>query len=172
MQSRFNFRLSRDRENIRLKSELGGGSLLDVGCYPITFARFAFGEEPESVRASPHIDPGFGVDTRASVLMDFSGGRQAALLTGFDTQGGQGAVLYGDKGYIEIPQPFHPGPQSHFTVHTADGSETVPFDTGTMPFAPAIEQFNDCVLDGAEPLVPAQNAVGTLQVIREILSGS
>lgn len=171
VQSHFNFKLSRPEGNIRVDPQLGGGSLLDVGCYPITFARFAFGEEPVEVRALHRIDPDFGVDTRASILLNFRGERQAAILTGFDTPGGQGAVLYGEKGYIVIPQPFHPDPQSHFTVHTSEGSETVRFETGVLPFAPAIEQFHDCVLDGAEPLVPAAYAAGTLEVIRKILAG-
>ena len=169
VQSHFNFKLTRPLGNIRLNAELGGGSLLDVGSYPITFARFAFGEEPVEVCASTRIDPAYGVDTRASVLMTFSNDRQAAIWTSFDTMGGQGAVLYGDKGYIEVPQPFHPGPESHFTIHTTEGSETVRFNTGVLPFAPAIEQFHDCVLDGAELLVPAENAAGTLRIIQDIL---
>jgi len=168
VQCRFNFMLPRDPENIRLRKEVGGGSLLDVGSYPITFARFAFGEEPVEVQASVHVDPQFNVETRTAMTLAFSGGRQASILAGFDTKGGQGVLLYGDDGYIEIPVPFHPPEQSHFVVHTAAGSQTHRFDTGRRPFAPAIDQFHDCILTGAAPLVPADNAIGTLQVIQQI----
>ena len=47
----------------------------------------------------------------------------------------------------------------------------VSFDNGVAPFTPAIEHFHDCVLDGAEPLLTAANAVGTLRVIESVLAG-
>ena len=115
------------------------------------------------------IDPEYGVDTRASLLLTFNGERYATLQTGFDAVGGPSAVLLGEKGTITIPQPYHPGEESHFVVHTSEGEETVAFDTGLRPFAPAIEQFHDCVLDGAQPLVTADNAIGTLRIIEAVL---
>lgn len=172
LQTNLTYPLPRPTDNIRLNKNLGGGSLLDVGSYPITFARFAFGEEPVAVQSACRIDPGYGVDTRASILLTFGGDRYATLQVGFDTMGGMDAVLFGDKGYIEIPQPYHPKEQSQFVVHTAEGEQTITFDTGLLPFAPAIEQFHDCLLDGAEPLVTAANAIGTLRIIEAVLESS
>lgn len=163
------FPLARPTDNIRLNKELGGGGLLDAGGYPITFVRFAFGEEPQAVQAATHIDPDYDVDSRASMILTFPGERFATLQTGLDARGGPGAVLFGETGHIEIPQPYHPKEKSEFTVHTADGSETFHFDNGVVPFTPAVEQFHDCVLDGAEPSVPAENALGTLRVIDAVL---
>jgi len=172
VQAHLTFRLSRPTDNIRLNHELGGGGLLDAGGYPITFARFAFDAEPETVQASCYIDPEYHVDTRAALLLTFSGNRLATLQTGLDAMGGPGATLFGETGHIEIPQPYHPKAQSHFVVHTADGAETFSFDTGRLPFAPALDHFHDCILDGAEPLVPPTNALGTLRIIEAALKSA
>lgn len=162
----------RPQNNIRLNKDLGGGSLFDVGSYTITFARFAFGAEPVALQASRYIDPDYGVDTRASVLLNFRNDCYATLQSGFDVRGGVGAVLFGDRGHIVVDQPYHPKEQSHFVVHTADGEETVSFDNGVPAFTPAIEHFHDCILDGAEPRVTGENAIGTLRIIEAVHESS
>ena len=103
MQGHFSFALERPTDNIRMNKELAGGSLMDVGCYPITFARYVFGREPVSVQASCRIDADYGVDTRASILLDFGDGATAALVAGFDAPVGQGAHIFGSKGHIVLP---------------------------------------------------------------------
>ena len=168
-QAHLTFPLARPTDNIRLNRELGGGSLFDAGGYPITFARFAFGQEPLAVQAVTRIDPDYGVDSRAGMLLSFRDDRFATLQTGLDAMGGPGALLFGEQGWIEVPQPYHPRERSSFTVHGRDGAETFDFDTGTVPFTPAVEQFHDCLLDGATPLVGPENAVGTLRVIEAVV---
>lgn len=172
LQARLTFRLNRPTDNIRLNKELGGGSLLDAGGYPITFARFAFGTEPVAVQAAGHFDPDYEVDSRVAMILTFPGDGYATLQTGVDAGGGPGAVLMGEKGYIEIPQPYHPKEECHFVVHNADGSETVSFNTGQVTFTAAIEQFHDCLLEGATPLIPPSNAIGTLRVIEAVLASA
>jgi D-xylose 1-dehydrogenase (NADP+, D-xylono-1,5-lactone-forming) len=152
-------------QNIRLSKELVGGALMDMGCYPITFARFAFGEEPLAVQADCYIHPKYEVDTRDALILSFPGDRTAALQTSFHSDGGQSAILFGEDGYIEVSNPYHPPAQSRFVVHSGNQTETHQFDTGVLPFAPAIEHFQDVILDGVEPIITAQNATGTLAVI-------
>ena len=152
-------------QNIRLSKELVGGALMDMGCYPITFARFAFAEEPLAVRADCYIHPKFDVDTRDALILNFSDDRQASLMASFHNTGGQGALIFGEDGFIEVPNPYHPPEQSRFIVHRSDGTETYEFNTGVRPFAPAIEHFHDVILDGVEPIVTADNAAGTLAAI-------
>jgi len=172
LQARLTFHLDRPTDNIRFNKELGGGALLDAGGYPITFARFAFGREPVAVQAAVHMDPAYDVDSRVTMLLTFADDGFATLHTGLDAMGGPGAVLMGDKGYIEIPQPYHPKGESHFIVHTADGAETVSINTWQMPFTAAIEQFHDCLLEGAQLLVPPSNAIGTLRVIDAVFEAA
>jgi len=172
LQARLTFHIDRPTDNIRLNKALGGGGLLDAGCYPITFTRFAFGMEPVAVQAAVHMDPDYDVDSRVAMLLTFPGNGFATLQTGVDAIGGPGAVLMGEKGYIEIPQPYHPRGESHFVVHTQAGAETVSFNTGKLPFTAAIEQFHECLLDGATPLVPATNAIGTARVIDAVFASA
>ncbi len=152
-------------QNIRLSKELVGGALMDMGCYPITFSRFAFGEEPVAVMADTYIHPKYQVDTRDSLLLSYSEDRQAFLSCSFHSVGGQSAILFGEEGHIEIANPYHPRPQTHFTVYAGDTVERYDFNTGVLPFAPAIEHFQDCLLDGVEPIITAENAAGTAAII-------
>ena len=172
MQASFTFPLKRPTDNIRMNKELAGGSLMDVGCYPITYARFIFGEEPESVQAACHIDPDYDVDSRASIILTFSGQRHASLQQGFDAPGGQRAIIHGSSGYIEVPQPCHPNEEDHFIVHADGGKEVVAVDAGVRSFAPAIEHFHDCILDDVEPIATGANAAGTMRVIEAVLESS
>lgn len=164
-----NFRIPRPSDNIRLNKELGGGGLLDGGVYPITFTRFVFGEEPIAVQASCLIDPEYGVDTRATAILEFSGGRFATIQISIDNPGGPTATIYGEKGFIHVPQPYHPRNGAHLSVQKPEGQEELPFDDGRHPFTQAIEHFHDVLLDGKELAVPATNALGTLAIVEAIL---
>ena len=171
LHAHMSFPIQRPTDNIRMNRALGGGSLYDGGSYPITFSRFAFGDEPVGIQSKCLLDPEYGVDTRATLILEFPGDRTASIQGGFDAFGGQGAVLFGREAAIEIPRPYHPQEQSSFVIRSGGSEEVVSFDTGVAPFTPAIEHFQDCVLDGAEPLVSAANAVGTLRVIEFVLAG-
>lgn len=172
MTASFTFPLKRPTNNIRMNKDLAGGNLMDVGCYPITYARFVFNEEPVSVQAAVRMDPEYGVDTRSSMVLTFSGDRHAALQSGFDAPGGQRAVIHGDKGYIAVPQPCHPKEQDGFVICRDGNEEAVVVEAGVPAFAPAIEHFHDCLLDGTTPMATASNAVGTLRVIEAVLESA
>lgn len=168
MQMSFTFPLKRPTDNIRMSKDLAGGSLMDVGCYVITYARFVFGEEPLAVQAAVRMDPEYGVDTLAAMVLTFSGDRFASLQAGFEASGGQRASIHGTRGYIDVPQPCHPKEQDSFTIHAGGKEEVLAVDAGVRTFAPAIEHFQDCILDGVEPLATAASAAGTLRVIEAV----
>ena len=65
---------------------------------------------------------------------------------------------------ITVPAPYHPGAQSSFTVD-AGGSRTEDFETGTPPFQPAIEFFQQCMRGEREASDMADHAEGTLRVV-------
>nr|XP_028559599.1 trans-1,2-dihydrobenzene-1,2-diol dehydrogenase-like [Podarcis muralis] len=89
-----------------VEKELGGGGLLDIGCYCIQFACMVFnGEKPESILASGFLHD-TGVDKTVSVILNYSGNRQAVLTCTMTARMPNRASINGTKGMIEIPSHF------------------------------------------------------------------
>lgn len=111
----------RDARDIRSKLEFGGGALMDIGCYPITLARWLFGAEPVEVIAQIERDPEFGVDRLTSALMRFPGG-QAAFACSGQLVPFQRMELFGTRGRIEVEIPFNAPPDRPCRILVDDGS--------------------------------------------------
>lgn len=101
---------NRDPKNVRNITDIGGGGLLDIGCYPITVSRFIFGTEPKRVTATFDRDPKFKTDRTASGLADFGEGRHLSFSISTQTAPYQRAHIVGTKGRIEIEIPFNAPP--------------------------------------------------------------
>ena len=90
-------------------ADIGGGGLMDIGCYCISLSRFIFDAEPERVWASWSIDPTFETDRLASGMMDFGRGTStftcATQLSDY-----QRVNIFGTEGRIEIEIPFNAPP--------------------------------------------------------------
>ena len=84
--------------------KLGGGSLLDVGVYPITLADIAFGQPPERISSFAHIAN--GIDEQAALIFHYPGGGLALLATAICTAMPGDGVVMGTKGMIKIGDPF------------------------------------------------------------------
>ncbi len=98
------------------ESALGGGSLLDLGVYPISLAHRLFGN-PTRILASASLMPG-NVDESMGAILEYSGGRQALLHSGIRSAGPIRAFVIGDAGRIEMEKSFHE--HSTFTVFDLD----------------------------------------------------
>jgi predicted dehydrogenase len=103
---------------------LGGGALLDLGIYPVSFAFDVLGV-PETVQANSSMTA-TGVDRQTAVILGFPGGRQAVLHTALDTAGPNTAVVLGTKARIEI-EPTWYAPTS-FRLIASDGAVLEHFD--------------------------------------------
>ena len=100
----FNFKLD-NPDNIRLVSEWGGGSLWDVGIYPVSYSQYLMGEAPEWVSGDQRLGD-TGVDLIFSGQMHYSGGRMAHFSSSFYTPFHTYFEITGDKGRLEIQRPF------------------------------------------------------------------
>ena len=118
-----------DPDNIRNKADIGGGGLMDIGCYNISLSRLIFGEEPRRVMGILDYDPKFKTDRIASGILDF--GRGTATFT-CSTQlaSYQRANIFGDMGRIEIEIPFNAPPDRACRMwhETSAGVEEITFD--------------------------------------------
>jgi predicted dehydrogenase len=96
-----------DPKNVRNIAKIGGGALLDIGCYPITIARYIFDAEPKAVTAIFDRDPNFKTDRATSGLADFGKGRQLSFAVSTQTAPFQRVQIAGTKGRIEVEIPFN-----------------------------------------------------------------
>lgn len=99
--------------------ELGGGALLDLGIYPISFAWDVFGK-PATVIAHSSPTPVTKVDRQTAVILGYEGGQQAVLNFALDTQGPNQAVILGTEARIEIDGVWYT--PTTFRVIAPDGS--------------------------------------------------
>lgn len=95
--------------NYRMKNAMGGGALMDLGCYCVSFCRMAAGAEPEAVRGVARIDPATRVDWQSAGVLRFPGGAVAAFACG--NQCGRvhdEARIHGSKGSVLVTDPWGP----------------------------------------------------------------
>lgn len=147
----------------------GGGALLDLGVYPVSFAQLLLGE-PDEIRAWSHLTPE-RVDDNTGVVLGWNDGAVATLSCSITADTGARAVVTGTTGRIELPEGFF-NPES-FVVHRQGKSpHTVRFadvvegeERGTMRYEAA--EVMRCLREGEteSPLVPL---AGTLSVMRTL----
>ncbi|MDR1789308.1 MAG: Gfo/Idh/MocA family oxidoreductase [Opitutaceae bacterium] len=94
-------------------AELGGGAILDVGCYTVSWARFVAGvargrgfAEPVSVAASARLSERGAVDADGAALLDFGGGLRAQLACGIALRMDNTVDIFGDAGRVHVPSPY------------------------------------------------------------------
>jgi len=104
----FGFPLDPESSNVRLRADLEGGSLMDVGCYPVNFARWVFGAEPVRVSGQQVLDPRLGVDMAFGGVLVFAGGRLALIDSNFRHASRQHAEIAGTEGVLTMELPFRP----------------------------------------------------------------
>ena len=142
---------------------MAGGSLLDVGCYPVFGIRWAFGAEP--VRAWATARYQHGVDVEMSGLVWLADGRVGAFDCGFTMPVRPWLEIAGAEGVVSIPDLWVPGPRATFTVRREGRPEEEVVIEGEDQIVHMLDDFSRAVLFG-EPVRPGPDeAVKTLRVL-------
>jgi predicted dehydrogenase len=139
-------------DNVRLKPEMGGGALLDVGCYSVSVARWLMGAEPTAVQAQAVYHPA-GVDMHLVGTLRFEQEKLAVLEASFISALQQTYTVVGSDGAIELPQnAFIPWEKNAvYTLRKKDeevGEEHV--IPGADEYQLMVEHFSDAVLGRTE----------------------
>ena len=179
VRAEFGFRKPRDPAGRLYNVALGGGAILDVGCYPASFARLVAGiaagqpfAEPTRLEATALIGP-TGVDELASALLTFASGVTATLGTAIHHATGRSAAIFGEAGSIVIPDPWAPeshrhGRKTSFTIHR-DGREpeVVAFETELDSYALEAELVADTLpaLEAAWPAMTLDDTLGNMRLL-------
>jgi len=154
-------------ENIRMKPEMGGGALLDVGCYSVSLARWILDAEPTQVQAQAVYHQS-GVDIHIVGSMRFPGDVLATLEASFITALQQTYTVIGTKGAIELPHDaFIPWEKDAvFTVR--DGNDEVGEEhltPGVDEYQLMVEHFAEAVQKGKTLDYSPEESVCNMQVL-------
>lgn len=147
---------------------LGGGALLDLGIYPISFAWDILGK-PSSVHAIASKTP-TGVDRQTAIVLGYADGQQALLHTALDTAGPNTASVIGTGGWVKIESVFYE--PTDFTVFDSDGVavehyESQVSDRGMQYQAFELERLVAAGLLAGDILPPSET-VGIMATLDEI----
>lgn len=170
----FTFNNAADAANVRYRRDWGGGSLYDVGCYPINAARLLLGTEPEAATVQAFFSAEHdGVDMMASGLIEFPGSAALTFDCGMWAAFRNTLQVVGDKGLIEVPSAFVTGTDdgSNFFV-TADGMREEIQVPDVNQYAAQADDFARAIL-GKQPLpFPPSDAVNNMRVIDACLQSA
>ncbi|MDN5885800.1 MAG: Gfo/Idh/MocA family oxidoreductase [Micrococcaceae bacterium] len=141
----------------------GGGALLDLAVYPLTWALGALGF-PQSVQAVGTLNDD-GIDTQESLTLTYGSGAQAQLLCSLTGAGPREAVISGSTGFLRITGPLNNPPS--FEVHPLDGqARTERFDTVGRNYVYELREATRCIQQGLtqSPTMSWEDSVDTLRL--------
>lgn len=159
-----------DPENYRNSTEMGGGGLMDVGCYSISTARLIFGRKPDFATGISHFDSEFGVDIVTSGLLSFGTGT-SVFTCSTQCHKDQYVKIFGTKGKIEVDWPYNPD-FSKPTVLRAhiDGLELIEEFEPCNHFTLQADAFARSILHDEPVAEPLDDSIENMEVIDQVRS--
>jgi predicted dehydrogenase len=169
--------------NVRWVRKLGGGALMDVGCYCISFSRLLAGAEPREIHATAQFHES-GVDEITGATIQYENGVIATFSCGMSVQADNSAYVCGTEGWIETAWPWKPQPgKGAYTIAraipprqdlspnaapSAPPRETLKADADVDLYALEADDFAASVLDGTPPTVSAAETLGNMRTLDQI----
>ncbi len=163
---------NQDPANIRNVAAMGGGGILDIGCYPVSVARFLFGREPRRVIALVEYDPRFQVDRLASAILDFETGC-ATFTCATQLAPYQRVQMLGDSGRIEVEIPFNAPPDRpcRFWLESGGANQEIEVEIRDQ-YTVQGDLFSQAILEGAKAPTPLSDAVANLRVLDALVESA
>ncbi len=155
-----------DPDNIRNDPEKGGGGLMDIGCYCVSFARWLTGREPQRVSAFMSHHPQYKVDVLTTGILDFGNGLQSMFQCGTQTHPTQHVEILGTSGRIVLDQPVNVPPDHTcmLRVESNDLQEEIAVDMANH-YTLQADYFARSILDQTDVPTPLTDAVANMRVI-------
>ena len=153
-----------DAEDRLFDPAKGGGAVLDLGVYVISFAQHFLGT-PDVVRAVGG-RYSTGVEGEFSVLMGYADGRSTTLAGAFTTYGPGRMMLTGTRGWVDVHPRFHRA--ASVTIWRERTPETLEFDSG---YRYEIEHVGECLAAGLteSPVMPLDDTIAVQRIMAEVL---
>lgn len=170
--SHFSFLLDLDSDNIRLNKSLGGGALLDIGCYSVHAARDLLQEEPLKVFSNARKLSDGGVDISSSSILTFEN-VDAVIDCSFSEPPSNMYEIIGTNGSITVPHAFRPdaspdGGKGRVIVRDKSGGivEDQYFEGNAYQLQ--VEHFSDCILNHKEPHYDGEQSYNNMRIIEAL----
>lgn len=155
----FAFDIAARPRDIRLQAALGGGSLMDVGCYPLNYCRMVFGGPPRSAVARVVVPDEAEVELGVAAVLDFGDDRLGVFDCSFQWPRQQRVEIVGQAGRIVVEAPFTPA-FNDTVVRVLSDDETVEHRiAGVDQYRLQVEHFATCVREGKPLAIEPQDAV-------------
>jgi predicted dehydrogenase len=185
IRSTFCYRTEKIQGNTRFDQSLGGGAIMDIGCYCVDLARQITGEDPTKIMATGRLfdstDDG-KIDVSASGVLGYPSGIYSTFTCAMDTQASNMAQICGTLGYIEVPVPWKPSTgKATWTLKTMQKprQDGVPDEVGEQVetftdeadkplYALEADTFAQAVLDGSAPFMTGDESIGNARVLDEL----
>ncbi|MEJ2759332.1 MAG: Gfo/Idh/MocA family oxidoreductase [Anaerolineales bacterium] len=163
----FCFTGKEDEQDRWLNPELAGGTLLDVGIYPISVFQWILQENPIHVQALAALGK-TGVDTTLSVQMQYPGGAMAQFFTSFEIKSRGQMSIYGTRGAIHINDDFHGATMATLVANGKETSINEGFRAGGFEYQ--IEEAMDCIRQGLveSPRMSHADSLANIQLMDAI----
>jgi xylose dehydrogenase (NAD/NADP) len=159
-----------DEGNYRLKAEMGGGCLWDVGIYPLSFARFVLGAEPEEVFGWQTAGP-TGVDQSFVAQLRFPGEIHMQFDCSMAAPYHVFMEIAGEEAALVIPQPFNPGLKNSLYLSRGGKNTIIPV-VGNATYVGEVEAMADAILDGKPPAVSLTDSRANVKVIAALFESA
>ena len=163
----FTFNIS-DENDVRLNSSLGGGSIWDIGCYPISYARLIAGAEPVEVFGWQKTGAASGVDESFFGQLHFSNDVYAQFDSGFRTPQRTHLELVGDKGSITVKVPFTPKLNEEIILTNGDEKQVI-ITPGEELYLGEVENMADAILNGKATRMSLADSRSNVAAIKALL---
>mgnify|MGYP001818713663 CR=1 FL=1 len=164
VQADFGFRAPPDPMSRLLNKDLGGGSLLDVGMYPLSLTSMLLGAQPEQVVASAHLGE-TGVDEQAVVVLRYPGGELAVCSSAVRTNTPIEATIMGTEGSIRLHAPFYRSPG--LTLRRGEHKEYFSLPLRGNGYNYEAEEVGRCLQQGLleSPIMPLDESLALMALM-------
>jgi predicted dehydrogenase len=182
----FNVLMDFAPEHRMFKKSLGGGTILDLGCYPVTYSRHIAGAvhgrdfaEPLDFHGIAHVRAETGTDDFATATALFPGDILAELSCGATMLDDNSVQIHGSQGWIDVPNPFTPGllgQDEKIILHRREGGaeEIVIRSPGMGLYAYEADAFAEALARGERevPLATHADTLGTARLLDRWLAAA
>jgi len=156
--------------NVRLYPEMGGGSIWDIGCYPISYARTVLREDPLEVFGW-QVTGRTGIDETFVGQMRFPENVQAQFDSSFVIPFHTFMEIIGSDGTLSIPHPFKPGEKENVYLTRGDKTETIKIK-GQELYIGEAEDMADAILLGHDPRISLNDSRANVAVLSALLESA